>query len=266
MSATPRLVFCIRTDTSGRCLLQDVLRKATMLCGREGFEACRVGMGRELYRPALAAKLLYVNHAAPNLIEVWLRVSGSYEALQALKTVLKREKGVSFQPVEETRYSMVIRVLVPRERRCLQCEWCPLTTMPLGSMLKSLIITGDYMLLEIVAAKASAVRELEEKGCKIIYSTPTNEVDHSLTEKQEYALVMAYLHGYYSYPRQVSAKELAAKLRVSSSALAELLRKAELKIITQHILEEFPHHLVNLVHTLSYTTAPQKRKPQGQHE
>lgn len=264
MSSQPRLVFCVRTDTAGRCLLQEILSKAATLCGREGFEACRVGLGRELYRPVLAAKLLYTNQASPTLVEAWLRVSGSHDALQALQTVLKREKEVSFQVVEETLYSMVLRILIPRELRCLQCSWCPLTSMPLGSMLKSLIITGDYMLLEVVAAKPSAARELEERGCRIVYSTPTNEADHALTEKQEYALVMAYMHGYYSYPRQISAKELAAKLRVSSSALAELLRKAELKIITRHILEEFPHHLVNLVHTLSHATTPREERRHGE--
>ena len=58
---------------------------------------------------------------------------------------------------------------------------------------------------------------------------------------------MAFVHGYYSYPRRVSAKELASKLRISSSALAELLRKAEQRIITRYVIEELPHYLIQRV-------------------
>jgi len=177
-------------------------------------------------------------------IEVWLRVSGEREFLEAFETSLKREKGVSYQVVSRTRRSMVVRVLVPRLERCLGCEWCPLTSAPLGSMVKSIIFTPDFTLLEVLAAKPQALRELEHRGCHVVYTSETEEADYALTERQEEALVTAFLEGYYSYPRRVAAKELAAELGVSGSALAELLRKAEHRVIAKYVLEELPHLLV----------------------
>ncbi len=247
MPQDPVLVFCINTEASRRCIVQELLRATEEYCGTSGVSICRIGQGAELLKPIIAARLLYVNQASPRLIELWLRVSADYNVLDGFETTLKREKGVSFQIVSKTRHGMVVRILVPREKRCMSCRWCPLTSAPLGSMVKSIIFTPDFMLLELVVAKPSALRELEDSGCRIVYKAPVEEVDYSLTEKQEYALIMAFLHGYYSYPRRISAKELASKLRISSSALAELLRKAEQRIITRYVIEELPHYLIQRV-------------------
>lgn len=51
----------------------------------------------------------------------------------------------------------------------------------------------------------------------------------SLHQKQ--ALELAYTHGYYTYPRHISVKDLAKKARVSLSTFQEHLRKAELRIL-----------------------------------
>jgi DNA-binding Lrp family transcriptional regulator len=69
------------------------------------------------------------------------------------------------------------------------------------------------------------------------------------------------MEGYYSYPRRVSVKELAAKLRVSSSALAELLRKAEQRVVEKYVVEELPHYLVQ--HVLRETAKAGKPEKRG---
>jgi len=255
---TPALVFCIYRG-SQQCRVQELLRKTVDYCGSPGVTACRVGEGQELLRPSIAARLLYVNRDRPDLVEVWLRVSGDYGVLEAFTTVLKRESGVSFQIVQSSRYSMIVRVLFPREPRCLSCKWCPLVSSPLGSMVRSIVFTPEFMLLELLVAKPQALRELEHRGCLVVSSVPVDGVDYSLTEKQEYALVQAFMEGYYSYPRRVSVKELAAKLRVSSSALAELLRKAEQKIVEKYIIEELPHYLVQHVLRRPRLREPRRR-------
>jgi predicted DNA binding protein len=103
------------------------------------------------------------------------------------------------------------------------------------------------MLIGALIAKQHSLRELIERGCVLIERIESDEAGYALTDKQEYVLVTAFLEGYYSYPRKISAKELAAKLKISSSALTELLRRAELKIITKFIIEEIPHYLVNAI-------------------
>ncbi len=242
----PLLVFCVWGGAGERCFIQRLVRAAVEQCGSEGGSTCRIA-GREVERPPLAARLLYVNQASPTLLELWLRVSGERGFLEAFETALKREKGVSYQVVSRTRHSMVVRVLVPRLERCLSCSWCPLTSAPLGSMVKSIIFTPDFMLLEVLAAKQQALRELEQLGCQVVYTSEAEEAEYALTERQEEALVTAFLEGYYSYPRRVAAKELAAELGVSGSALAELLRKAEHRIIAKYVMEELPHLLVQVL-------------------
>ena len=243
IAQVPALVFCIYRGEV-QCRVQELLSKTVDLCGAPGVTACRVGEGREFLRPSIAARLLYLNRDEPDKVEAWLRVSGDYGVLEAFKTVLKRESGVSFQVVQESRYGMIVRVIFPRETRCLACRWCPLETAPLGSMVRSIVFTPEYMLLELLVAKPQALKMLEKRGCIIASTIPLESVDYGLTEKQEYALVQAFLEGYYSYPRRVTVKELASRLRVSSSALAELLRKAEQRVVEKYVIEELPHYLV----------------------
>lgn len=52
-----------------------------------------------------------------------------------------------------------------------------------------------------------------------------------LSPHQKQALELAYAHGYYTYPRKTSVKELAKKAKLSLSTFQEHLRKAELRIL-----------------------------------
>ncbi len=241
------LVFCIYRDIAGPCVLQDLINKATKLCGLAGHKVCTPTNSQILYRPVLALRILNAKNTENGYMEVWARVSGDAETIDALEQILKREKGFAYQVLEKTRHSALLRILVPHEGRCRACMWCPLQGMPAGSMLKSLIVTADYMLIGALIAKQHSLRELMDRGCIVIERIESDEAGYALTDKQEYVLVTAFLEGYYSYPRKISAKELAAKLRISSSALTELLRRAELKIITKFIIEEIPHYLVSAI-------------------
>lgn len=64
-------------------------------------------------------------------------------------------------------------------------------------------------------------------------STPWKD----LTDKQLEALVLAYLGGYYQWPRDRSASALAEELGLSSSAFLDHLRHAEAKLVSQ-IMED----------------------------
>lgn len=52
-----------------------------------------------------------------------------------------------------------------------------------------------------------------------------------LTDKQIDALLLAHAEGYYQWPRELSASELAGRLGLSSSAFLEHLRHAESKVL-----------------------------------
>jgi len=56
---------------------------------------------------------------------------------------------------------------------------------------------------------------------------------------QKHALMLAYKHGYYTYPKKINIQELAEKSGVGVSTFQENLRKAEIKLmpilIEQHL-------------------------------
>jgi predicted DNA binding protein len=95
-------------------------------------------------------------------------------------------------------------------------------------------------LMRVLAAKGrldvEAIRDVaapdEEAG-----STPWRD----LTDKQLEALVLAYLGGYYQWPRDRSASTLAEELGLSSSAFLDHLRHAEAKLVSA-VMEDMRTH------------------------
>ncbi|MBW2976858.1 helix-turn-helix domain-containing protein [Candidatus Woesearchaeota archaeon] len=53
----------------------------------------------------------------------------------------------------------------------------------------------------------------------------------NLTDKQAFAIECAYKYGYYMYPKKISIKELANKLKIPRTTLQNHLKKAESKIM-----------------------------------
>lgn len=124
-------------------------------------------------------------------------------------------------------------------------------------MAKSVILTPDYVPLELILSKRAVLEELESRGCVPVRVTDVEGMSYMLTSKQELALLYAYLRGYYDYPRKVSLNELAGELGLSVSTLSELLRKAENKVMHAFMLHELPHYLCNPKLGL---LSPKKRK------
>ncbi|ABM80079.1 helix-turn-helix domain-containing protein [Hyperthermus butylicus] len=258
MATEPLLVLAAYRGSTRYNLIRGLLAKAEAACSMDGYVECRIGeQGESIPRPVLAARI-YQCSCWDDGAEIWARVSGEPPALEALKRVLRQEKGLGFQVLSETKYSIMLRLVSEMEQSCGLVDWCPFTKPIKAAMVRTVICTSRMVLVELIVAKASVLHSIEEAGFEIIYRAPLNSVEHSLTAKQEAALVLAYLYGYYSYPRRISVKGLASKLGISSSALAELLRRAELKIITRYILEELPHYLLR--HYAAARMAEERRR------
>lgn len=56
-----------------------------------------------------------------------------------------------------------------------------------------------------------------------------------LTPEQHEAIVVAYKHGYFAVPRQITLDELAAHLDISHQALSERLRRAHDTLLGEHL-------------------------------
>ena len=82
-----------------------------------------------------------------------------------------------------------------------------------------------------------ARKELESLGDLSYFNVRDVNIDDfigtnlDLTPQERHALHWAHLYGYYDVPRQVHLEDVASKVGLSKSALAEALRKAESKVI-----------------------------------
>ncbi len=57
-----------------------------------------------------------------------------------------------------------------------------------------------------------------------------------LTMKQREAMIAAYDHGYYDYPKKITGDELAKRVNISKGTLMEHLRKAEGRLLREILM------------------------------
>ncbi len=250
--ARPLLSFCLLEDT--RCVIQELLKNSVNGYNEFIENNANNGLGNTSYmnmafakisdiKPILATRILKA-HKSNEWIEAWIRISGSMAALRNFERILKETNQLRFQTIYQSFFNSVYRIMFPREKCCQ--KWCPIFEIPHGIMSKSIVMTPDYVLLEVIASRKALLRELENKGCRIIRESCIEDMNYMLTHRQELILIYAYMRGYYKFPREVGLNDLARELNLSVSTLSELLRKAENKIVHAFILHELPHYLCTL--------------------
>jgi predicted DNA binding protein len=74
------------------------------------------------------------------------------------------------------------------------------------------------------------IKKLEDNECDII---------SDLTSTQKKILNLAKKFGYYDYPRKITSEELSEKTGINKDEILESLRKAEKKIITRILEDNF---------------------------
>lgn len=246
MPNKPLLVFCLRRV---QCPLVEIMREAV-----DSASACQGidgdGFGPLISSiPPLAARVLRVaQFPGEGYGELWLRVSGGKDALRGFSAALSRAKGIYHQVLYENKFNKLVRIVLGHDAESVcpiaRSGGCPLNPVIPGAMVKSVLILPQGVLYELIVARSNVLQSLRNGfGCEILDSRGVDEMDYMLTEKQELALIYAYLRGYYNFPRKVSLKDLAKKLGISVSTLAEFLRRAEAKVIEAYVRHELPHYM-----------------------
>jgi len=83
---------------------------------------------------------------------------------------------------------------------------------------------------------SSLVSRLKELGCEVeMAGLRDQEDDGPLTYHQEKVVRTAYDLGYYDVPRTITLEDLSQKLGIARSTLNVILRRAEKRLIGQHI-------------------------------
>lgn len=78
--------------------------------------------------------------------------------------------------------------------------------------------------------KVLSIKNLQDSGDPISRDLASDLLEE-FTDKQIEALVLAHAEGYYNWPRELSASDLAARQGLSSAAFLDHLRRAEAKAL-----------------------------------
>ncbi len=255
----PKLVFCLERSN---CRLADKLSEALSVwrSSNSGDNSFMLPGGYPSI-PPLALRLLRVNMTDDDMIEEWLRMSGDPKALEGFLAMLRRMRSTDarISVAYRHRFSAVLRVI---HKPWDQCFSCPMLRSIRGAMPKTVMILPGARLLELIVVEREALDKLVEKGCKMLRVSNVSEMDYMLTPKQEFALMLAYARGFYEFPKKTRLRDLAEELDLSVSTLAELLHRAEKKVIEAFIRHELPHYLAFKI--LGRVRRMRGRRPRGE--
>jgi predicted DNA binding protein len=111
-------------------------------------------------------------------------------------------------------------------------------TIRMAAGVEHYYIVGESEDITGLMKTLSAEGELTVESVRNLKEMPQGEAEEDpsvwsamLTEKQWDALVLAHAHGYYMWPRVLSASQLASRVGLSSSAFLEHLRHAESRVL-----------------------------------
>ncbi len=110
-----------------------------------------------------------------------------------------------------------------------------------GCFLDSAMSVGDGTVMwNVLAPNAAALKSLHDKVTKLGCSVNLKKVSllrtsSELTRAQERVLQIAYDLGYFDIPKKIDLARLAKRLEISKATLDIMLRRAQRKIIANHV-------------------------------
>ncbi len=161
-----------------------------------------------LSRPPINPESLQGSTTQPVLVE--------FESSLSIKQAFTSRGFIHYGPTRHEQGREQRSLIVRTDRRTLQQQLAEIEDE----------YSADITLLKLAAASSA-------------YNTPPSNNDQTtikggghLTVRQREAFLLARSWGYYEYPRETTARELAAELGISKTTLLEHLRKAEAKLLT----------------------------------
>lgn len=170
-------------------------------------------------------------------LHAWIRINGQKSIRKELLRRVGKTPESYYTIIGESYAGTIVYLTVPA-RHCRRASSCPLATPSPKIVPVSTIIYNGEMKALIVAPSKKSLEKLEKNGFHLELIIDDQEQLNSLTDRQEEILMKAFLIGYYSYPRSADLKDLSRVTGLSVSTVAELIRKAEIKLIKRFLLEE----------------------------
>ncbi|MFN4046284.1 MAG: helix-turn-helix domain-containing protein [Acidilobaceae archaeon] len=188
---------------------------------------------------SIAARIYRAGIENGNSMGMWVRVSFNDKArAEEFLRRLKRSR-ITYRIVYTAKNNFV--AYISHASPCL--NECPIVKTPPKVMVKTAIVTGMGVLLELLSFNKKYINEfIVSHKCKVLKCGTLKEtMKYLLTSREQEAIYTAYSKGYYEVRRKIRLKDLAEELNMSTSALNETLRSAEKKIIEAFMKHDLPH-------------------------
>jgi len=210
----------------GKCLLADIFRESV----RSHESSFR---GDELVGRFIGTRV-----SANGSLEGCLRVSFKRKEFLSNLMALLQKYEIVHEVVYRSRGNIVLWF---SHNSCIKC---PLVHATSRVTPKSMLVTPFGLLFEFICYKSKMSDDLFE----VLASGRADEMmEYMLTPREQEILYYAYFRGYYNQPHEISLDQLARELNLSKSALSEILRNAERKIITAYMRHDLPHLTISRI-------------------
>ncbi len=172
-------------------------------------------------------------------IQQLVEINGRHELLQQIVEFIQNDENVRDAHIVKTKRGRILGVVSTTDStmcKTIADVNCFCLTCPLASPSKH-DGTVDWVLA--MTANSSLRRLLSKLKSHGIVADIVRVARISdgekLTPRQRRMIEYAFAAGFFEYPRHRGLQELSKMLRVSPSALGEMLRRAERKIITSYL-------------------------------
>lgn len=129
----------------------------------------------------------------------------------------------------------------------MRCEWVPEQASVLDALasgdvvLLSAVGTADEWTFELRGDTRESVARFQafchDRGIPVeltgLHALRPLDADDALTDAQREALALAYEHGYFDSPREVTLSELAEELDITQQALGSRLQRATRRLVAR---------------------------------
>ncbi len=197
--------------------------------------------GDEAPEDNVALRVMRV-YSVEGTTHLYVLVSSSKRFLKWLLKRLSGFPGTAYTLLVSDGRTHLLYVRFP-SRHCKAREKCPLANLSQGFVPLTTVAARDNVISIGIVPSKKTMQELCNNGLPV-FTVDRGRLPKPLTKSQMNLLYEAFLLGYYEYPRKINLKDLASRLGLSVSAVAERLRKAEVKVIHNYILENI---LVQLI-------------------
>jgi len=172
-------------------------------------------------------------------IQQLVEVNGRPELLQKVVEYIQHDRTVKDAHIVKTKRGRILGVVVTKDSQMCKiiaevncfCLTCPLASPGRsdGSVHWVLAMTANSSLRNLLKKlKALGI------GAEILRMSRISDAER-LTPRQRRLIEHAFASGFFEYPRRTGLHELARSYHVSPSAMGEMIRRAERKIINAYL-------------------------------